>query len=121
MGRWCSLLYSDDSVKLPVEHQITDVGSVQPGMRAGHSGTGTAIGADHVIFHSRDAQYAAGLTLAQAKQYGVLIYQREDYSGRSRRPYRLITPGSAICAPMSKASPSPHWRDRSPSPGVMRR
>ena len=94
--------------KLPVEHQITDVGSVQPGMKGqGIRVQGLldvpalAIGADHVIFHSRDAQYAAGLTLAQAKQYGVLIYQREGQSIPEDQggPYRLITPGLGdLCA-----------------------
>jgi 2-dehydropantoate 2-reductase len=94
--------------KLPVEHQIIDVGSVQPGMKGqGIRMKGLleipalAIGADHVTFHSRDGRYAAGLTLAQAKQYGVLIYQRDgqpladDQGG----PYRLITPGLGdLCA-----------------------
>jgi len=94
--------------KLPVEHQITDVGSVQPGMKGqGIRVQGLldvpalAIGADHVIFHSRDGQYAAGLTLAQAKQYGVLIYQREGQSIPEDQggPYRLITPGLGdLCA-----------------------
>lgn len=100
--------------QLPAEHQIVDVGSVQPGMQ----GQGIrvhgllevpalAVGADHVIFHGRDGVYAVGLTLSQAREHGVLIYQKDgqavpkDHGG----PYRLITPGLGdLCANVKDVS-----------------
>jgi 2-dehydropantoate 2-reductase len=92
---------------LPVEHHL-DVSTVMPGMK----GRGVrlkglleipalAIGADHVAFHAVDGQYSACLTLQQAREYGVLVYECDgaplpDAKGG---PFRLVTPGLGdLCA-----------------------
>jgi len=93
---------------LPAEHQVPDVGALQPGMR----GKGVrvkgllevpalGIGADHVTFHSSDGTFAASLTLQQARDYGILVY--ETASGplpeQKGGPFRLIAPGLGdLCA-----------------------
>lgn len=88
--------------QLPAEYQIEDLGSLYPGM----NGQGIRVkglldipalmpNADHVTFHARDGGYAVALTLSQARDYGVLVYQRDgqviptDQGG----PYRLLTHG----------------------------
>ncbi len=59
------------------------------------------IHADHVTFHSSDGNYAATLTLQQAKDFGLLLYDLDgdplpDAKGG---PFRLITPGLGdLCA-----------------------
>jgi 2-dehydropantoate 2-reductase len=92
---------------LPEEHQL-EVSTVMLGMQ----GRGIrlkglldvpalAIEADHVAFHSSDGKYSACLTLQQAKEYGVLVYELagaplpESNGG----PFRLVTPGLGdLCA-----------------------
>ncbi len=93
---------------LPAEHQVPDVSTVMPAM----SGRAVAlkglldvpaldIHADHVTFHSFDGQYAATLTLQQARDFGLLLY---DLNGQALPeskggPFRLITPGLGdVCA-----------------------
>ncbi len=92
---------------LPAEHHV-DISTVMPGMKGrGIRLNGLleipalAIGADHVAFHAGDGKYSASLTLQQAKEYGVLVYELdgaalpEDKGG----PYRLVTPGLGdLCA-----------------------
>lgn len=94
--------------KLPVEYQVRDVSKVTPGLR----GTGiqvkgllelatTCIGAKYVTFHSRDGEYAVSLTLEQARDYGILVYDLdgEPLPSESGGPFRLITPGLGdLCA-----------------------
>lgn len=92
---------------LPTEHHV-DVSTVMPGMQ----GRGIrlkglldvpalAIGADHVAFHASDGKYSASLTLDQAREHGVLVYELDgaplpDTKGG---PFRLITPGLGdLCA-----------------------
>ena len=92
---------------LPAEHHL-DVSTVMAGMQ----GRGIrlkglldipalAIGADHVAFHAADGKYSACLTLQQAKEYGVLVYELDggplpDAKGG---PFRLVTPGLGdLCA-----------------------
>ncbi len=92
---------------LPDEHQL-DVATVMPSMR----GRGIrlkglldvpalAIDADHVAFHAADGTYSACLTLKQAREHGVLVYELDgdplpDTKGG---PFRLITPGLGdLCA-----------------------
>jgi 2-dehydropantoate 2-reductase len=94
--------------QLPAEHQIADVGHIQPGMKGqGIRVQGLldipalAIGADHVTFHARDGRFAASLTLRQAREYGVLIYQDEGEAVPASKggPFRLVTPGLGdLCA-----------------------
>jgi len=92
---------------LPVEHQI-DIATVMPGMKGrGIRLNGLidvpalAIGADHVAFHAADGKYSACLTLQQAREYGVLVYELDgaplpDTKGG---PFRLVTPGLGdLCA-----------------------
>lgn len=94
--------------QLPGEYQIDDVSRVMPGMR-GHGirvkglleVPALGIEADHVTFHSVDGKYAATLTLQQAKDYGLLLYELDgaplpDAKGG---PFRLVTPGLGdLCA-----------------------
>lgn len=87
--------------KLPADHQIPDVSQVAPGwwgrgirVKALLDIPALAIGADHVIFHSYDGQFAACLTLRQAAEHGILIYQVDDGPVPVERggPFRLIAP-----------------------------
>ncbi len=92
---------------LPAEHQI-DISTVMPGAK----GTGIrvkglldipalAIGADHVTFHSSDGKYSACLTLHQAREYGVLVYELDGGALPDTKggPFRLVTPGLGdLCA-----------------------
>jgi len=98
----------DALAKLPAEYQISDVGALVPGMR----GRGVrmkgllevpalTIGADHATFHSADGRFAASLTLKQATEHGILIYQldEEPLPEQDGGPYRLVTPGLGdLCA-----------------------
>ena len=94
--------------QLPSEHQIDDVSRKMPSMR-GRAITvkglldipALQLDADHVTFHSADGQYAATLTLAQAKEFGLLVYELdgEPLADGKGGPFRLITPGLGdLCA-----------------------
>jgi 2-dehydropantoate 2-reductase len=94
--------------QLPSEHQIDDVSRKMPSMR-GRAITvkglldipALQLDADHVTFHSADGRYAATLTLAQAKEFGLLVYELdgEPLADEKGGPFRLITPGlSDLCA-----------------------
>ncbi|MBX3347678.1 MAG: 2-dehydropantoate 2-reductase [Nitrospira sp.] len=92
---------------LPAEHQL-DVSTVMPGMQ----GLGIrlkglldvpalAIDADHVVFDASDGKYSACLTLQQAKEFGVLIYELNGAALPDTKggPFRLVTPGLGdLCA-----------------------
>lgn len=94
--------------QLPSEHHVADVSTVMPGM------TGKAIRvaglldvpaldikADHVTFHSLDGKYAATLTLQQARDFGVLLYELDGAPLPDKKggPFRLVTPGLGdLCA-----------------------
>jgi 2-dehydropantoate 2-reductase len=98
----------DALAKLPAEYQVSDVSALVPGTR----GRGVrmkgllevpalAIGADHATFHSSDGRFAASLTLKQATEHGILVYQldEEPLSEQNGGPYRLVTPGLGdLCA-----------------------
>ncbi|NOU09934.1 MAG: 2-dehydropantoate 2-reductase [Nitrospira sp.] len=92
---------------LPVEHQL-DIATVMPGMKGrGIQLKGLldvpalAIEADHIAFHAADGKYSACLTLQQARDHGVLVYELDgaplpDTKGG---PFRLVTPGLGdLCA-----------------------
>jgi 2-dehydropantoate 2-reductase len=88
--------------QLPAEHHVEDVGTVMPGM-AGRAikvkglldVPALAVQADHVTFHSLDGKYAATLTLQQARDFGLLLYELngEPLPDGKGGPFRLITPG----------------------------
>ena len=94
--------------KLPLEHQVLDIGMVSPGMRGKgirlegllevvtlHPGTG------HVTIHSRDGKYSASLSLDQGRNHGILIYELDGAPLPTQKggPFRLITPGLGdLCA-----------------------
>lgn len=92
---------------LPEEHQL-DVSTLMPGME----GRGIrlkglldvpalAIEADHVVFHASDGTYSACLTLEQASNHGVLVYELDGASLPDTKggPFRLVTPGLGdLCA-----------------------
>ena len=93
---------------LPAEHHVPDVSVVMPGMKGrgirikGLLDVPTfAIGADHVTFHSLDGKFSASLTLKQAMEYGVLIYEMAEAPLPNEKggPFRLVTPGLGdLCA-----------------------
>ena len=92
---------------LPAEHHM-DVSTVMPGMKGrGIRLNGLldipalVIGADHVVFHAADGTYSACLTLQQAKEYGVLVYELDGTALPETKggPFRLVTPGLGdLCA-----------------------
>ncbi len=92
---------------IPEEYQL-DVSTVMPGMQGrGILLTGLldvpalAIDADHVAFHAADGKYSACLTLQQAKEYGVLVYELAGSAlpEANGGPFRLVTPGLGdLCA-----------------------
>ena len=94
--------------QLPEEHHVADVGVVMPGMqgRAIHlkgllEVPALSIDADHVTVHSLDGKYAATLTLQQARDFGLLVYELdgEPLPDEKGGPFRLITPGLGdLCA-----------------------
>ncbi len=93
---------------LPAEHHVPDVGAVMPGMK----GRGIrikgllevpalAIDADHATFHSQDGKFSASLTLKQAVDHGILIYEVDGQPLPEAKggPFRLMTPGLGdLCA-----------------------
>jgi 2-dehydropantoate 2-reductase len=94
--------------QLPAEHYVADVSTVMPGMTGRAIRVkglldvpALAIDADHVTFHSLDGKYAATLTLQQARDFGLLLYELngEPLPDGKGGPYRLITPGLGdLCA-----------------------
>ncbi|HSN03346.1 MAG TPA: 2-dehydropantoate 2-reductase [Nitrospira sp.] len=94
--------------QLPGEYHVQDVSTVMPGMMGKAIKVkglldvpALGIKADHVTFHSLDGKYAATLTLQQARDFGLLLYELNGEplpEGRGG-PYRLITPGMGdLCA-----------------------
>ena len=92
---------------LPAEQQL-DISTVMSNMK----GKGIrlkalldvpalAINADHVTVHSGDGKYSACLTLAQALEWGILLYEMdgEPLPESKGGPFRLVTPGLGdLCA-----------------------
>lgn len=86
---------------LPAEHHL-DVAEVMPGMK----GRGVrlrglleipalAMEAEHVVVHAADGHYAVSLTLQQAREHGVLVYEIDGAALPAAKggPFRLVTPG----------------------------
>lgn len=94
--------------KLPAEHQVADLGTIMPNMKGKAIKVkgilevpALAIGADHVTFHSQDGQFAASLTVTQAAEYGVLVYEIDGQPLPESKggPFRLVAPGLGdLCA-----------------------
>ena len=94
--------------QLPSEHQVDDVSVHMPSMKGRAIKVrglldvpALGIEADHVTFHSIDGKYAATLTLKQARDYGLLLYEvdSEPLPDGKGGPFRLITPGLGdLCA-----------------------
>jgi len=94
--------------KLPAEHQIPDLGTIMPNMNGKAIRVkgildvpAMAIGADHVTFHSQDGQFAASLTVRQALDHGVLVYELDGQPMPESKggPFRLVAPGLGdLCA-----------------------
>ena len=94
--------------KLSPGSQISDIGTVMPSMR----GTGIKFkaildvvtllaGADHVTFCSQDGNYSACVTLEQAREFGILLYEQDGGPFPAERggPFRLVAPGLGdLCA-----------------------
>ena len=93
---------------LPADHRVEDLSQLMPSMKGkGIRVKGLlevpalAIGADHVTFHSSDGNYAASLTLQQAREHGILVYELEGRPLPPEKggPFRLVTPGLGdLCA-----------------------
>jgi 2-dehydropantoate 2-reductase len=94
--------------KLPAEHQVSDLSTIMPnteGKAIRVKGIlevpALAIGADHVTFHSQDGRFAASLTVRQAMEHGVLVYEQDGQplSDSKGGPFRLLAPGLGdLCA-----------------------
>ncbi len=94
--------------QLALEHQISDVGRVMSNMH----GTGVKfkaildvvtlhLGTDHVTFFSQDGKYSACVTLEQAREFGILLYEQDGgiFPAERGGPFRLVTPGLGdLCA-----------------------
>lgn len=94
--------------KLPAEYQISDLGTIMPNMKGKAIRVkgilevpALAIGADHITFHSQDGQFAASLTVKQAAEHGVLVYELDGQPMPASKggPFRLVAPGLGdLCA-----------------------
>jgi 2-dehydropantoate 2-reductase len=94
--------------QLPRDYHVEDVGTLLPGT-AGRAVTlqgllelpALAVDADHVRIHSRDGCYAVTITLEQARQYGLLLYEQggEALPDAKGGPFRFVAPGLGdLCA-----------------------
>jgi 2-dehydropantoate 2-reductase len=94
--------------QLPDEYRVMDVSTVMPGMQGRAIKVkgllevpALRIEADHVTFHALDGTYAATLTLQQARDFGLLLYELDGQPLPEHQggPFRLITPGLGdLCA-----------------------
>ncbi len=94
--------------ELRQEFHVLDISGVMPGMQ----GKGIKLAgllelvtvptdADHMTFISKDGQYSASLTIDQARNFGILVYQVDGQTLPLNKggPFRLITPGLGdLCA-----------------------
>ncbi|HSF69883.1 MAG TPA: 2-dehydropantoate 2-reductase [Nitrospira sp.] len=92
---------------LPAEHHL-DISESMPGLKGQAVRVkglleipALAIEADHVVFHATDGNYSACLTLQQAREFGVLVYELDGATLPKAKggPFRLVTPGLGdLCA-----------------------
>ncbi len=94
--------------QLVSSEQIPDLGTVMPNMqgrgvkfKAILDAVALNAGTDHVTFRSVDEKYSACVTLEQAREFGILVYEQDGAPFPSERggPFRLVTPGLGdLCA-----------------------
>ncbi len=94
--------------QLPAAHQVSELPTLMPGMnvrgvklQALLDVVTLDVGADHVTFESQDGKFSACLTIKQAVEFGILVYELEGAPFPSGRggPFRLVTPGLGdLCA-----------------------
>ncbi len=94
--------------QLPATHQVSQLPTLMPGMnirgvklQAILDVVTLDVGADHVTFESQDGKFSACLTMKQAVEFGILVYELDGALFPSERggPFRLVTPGLGdLCA-----------------------
>ena len=94
--------------QLPSMHQVSELPTVMPGMnvrgvkvQAILDVATLNVGTDHVTFESQDGKFSACLTIKQAAEFGILVYEQDGTPFPSERggPFRLVTPGLGdLCA-----------------------
>ncbi|HSF11233.1 MAG TPA: 2-dehydropantoate 2-reductase [Nitrospirales bacterium] len=94
--------------ELPTTHQVFELPTLLPGMnvrgvklQALLDVVTLNVGADHVTFESQDGKFSACLTIKQAADFGILVYEQDGAPFPSERggPFRLVTPGLGdLCA-----------------------
>ena len=94
--------------KLPAVHQVSELPTLMPGMNVRGVNVQALldvatlhVGADHVTFESQDGKFSACLTIKQAEDFGVLVYELDGTPFPEARggPFRLVTPGLGdLCA-----------------------
>jgi 2-dehydropantoate 2-reductase len=94
--------------QLPAAHQVSELPTLMPGMnvrgvklQALLDVVTLNVGADHVTFESQDGKFSACLTIKQAAEFGILVYEQDGAPFPSGRggPFRLVTPGLGdLCA-----------------------
>ena len=94
--------------QLPSAHQVFELPTLMPGMnvrgvklQALLDVVTLNVGADHVTFESHDGKFSACLTIKQAADFGILVYEQDGAPFPSERggPFRLVTPGLGdLCA-----------------------
>ena len=94
--------------EMPSEYQVYDIGTMSEGMRGrgiqvkGLLDVATLrIGTTYATFYSQDGNYSVCLTLDQARNYGILMYELDGAPLPPKKggPFRLITPGLGdLCA-----------------------
>jgi 2-dehydropantoate 2-reductase len=94
--------------QLPDAHQVSELPTLMPGMnvrgvkfQALLDVATLNVGADHVTFESQDGKFSACLTMKQARDFGILVYELDGAPFPSERggPFRLVTPGLGdLCA-----------------------
>jgi 2-dehydropantoate 2-reductase len=89
-------------------HQVVELPTLMPGMnvrgvkfQALLDVVTLNVGADHVTFESQDGKFSACLTIKQAVDFGILMYEQDGVPFPHARggPFRLVTPGLGdLCA-----------------------
>lgn len=94
--------------QLPAAHQVSELPTLLPGMdvrgvkfQALLDVVTLDVGTDHVTFESQDGKFSVCLTIQQALDFGILVYEKDSAPFPAERggPFRLVTPGLGdLCA-----------------------